>query len=161
MTDPVVRPATVEDAAEIARVHIASWRETYARLVEPGELDDLSWERRTERWRAILTGGAVRGWVALVDGVVIGFASTSVSTADDRPRDLVLEALYVLAEHHGTGVGQRLLEASIGDAPASLFVADDNPRATRFYERNGFVLEDVFEEYPLVRTPVRSRRMVR
>ena len=46
--------------------------------------------------------------------------------------------LYLLAAHHGSGLGQRLLDAAIGDGPAFLWVAEDNPRARAFYSRNGF-----------------------
>jgi GNAT superfamily N-acetyltransferase len=160
MSAPTVRPATVDDADGIARVHLRSWRETYSHLVEPGELDDLSEERRAERWRTIIAGGG-EVWVAVVDGAVIGFAGLGGGDHDERPRAVELGALYVLAEHHGSGAGQALLDAAIGDAPAFLFVADSNPRATRFYERNGFVFDGVTENHPLVRTPVLSLRMVR
>jgi L-amino acid N-acyltransferase YncA len=160
MSGFTVRAARVDDAVGIARVHIQAWRETYARLVEPGELDELSEERRAERWRATLNDGRATVRVAEVDGEVIGFACVS-SAADDAPRPLVLESIYLLDRHHGSGVGQALLDAALGDSPAFLFVADDNPRATRFYERNRFVFDGASEEYPLVRTPIRSLRMVR
>ena len=48
--------------------------------------------------------------------------------------------LYVLADHHGTGIGQLLLDAVVAPGvPAQLWVAEHNPRARRFYERNGFL----------------------
>ncbi len=155
-----MRQATVEDAAGIARVHVLAWQQTYAPLVEPGELDELSVDLRTQRWAASLASGAA-AWVADFDGVVVGFASTGGGDHDEQPRPLELGALYVLADHHGTGAGQALLDAAIGDAPAFLFVADRNPRATRFYERNGFTFDGVTENHALVRTPVLSLRMVR
>ena len=161
MSGLAVRPAIIEDAAAIARVHIQSWRETYSRLVEPGELDELSVERRAERWEQILSDEQVQVLVAEIGGELIGFASASPSTEPDAPRPLVLEAIYALAEHHGSGAGQQLLDAAIGDSPASLFVAEDNPRATRFYERNGFLFDGARESYPLARTSITSRRMVR
>jgi ribosomal protein S18 acetylase RimI-like enzyme len=160
MSAPSVRPATVDDAPGIAHVHIESWRETYTRLVEPGELDELSEERRAERWRGILSDPNTSVWVAEADGEVVGFACVSAA-AEEAPRPLVLESIYVLDRHHGSGAGQALLDAVLGDAPAYLFVADDNPRATRFYQRNGFAFDGGSEEYPLVRTPIRSLRMVR
>ncbi|MEO2132894.1 GNAT family N-acetyltransferase [Microbacterium sp.] len=50
--------------------------------------------------------------------------------------------LYVLADHHGTGVGAALLDAV---APASaahmLWVADPHPRAQAFSAKHGFVLD--------------------
>ncbi|MES1212895.1 MAG: GNAT family N-acetyltransferase, partial [Leifsonia sp.] len=156
----VVRAATVDDADGIARVHVESWRETYARLVEPGELDDLSVERRTDRWRQILDdGGSV--WVAVSKDEVAGFAGLGGGNHENPPRAVELGSLYLLAAQHGTGAGQALLDAAIGDSPAFLFVARDNPRAIRFYERNGFAFDGVSEEYPLVRTPIVSLRMVR
>ena len=154
-----VRRATVEDADGIARVHIQAWRETYSRLVEPGELDELSVVRRAERWRLVI-GTDVQVWVALVGEEIVGFAS-AVSRDEQSARPRELESLYLLAEHHGSGAGQALLEASLGDAPAFLFVAGDNPRAIRFYERNGFEFDGASEEYPLVRTPITSLRMAR
>ena len=157
---PVVRMATVDDAAGIARVHVLAWQQTYAPLVEPGELDALSVDARAERWAANLDRGAA-AWVAEINGDVIGFGSVGGGDHDEQPRPLELGALYVIADHHGTGAGQALLDAAIGDAPAFLFVADRNPRATRFYQRNGFAFDGVTENHPLVRTPVLSLRMVR
>ena len=47
--------------------------------------------------------------------------------------------IYQYSRAHGSGTGQALLDAAIGDAPAYLWVAEDNPRAQAFYRRNGFV----------------------
>jgi len=70
----------------------------------------------------------------------------------DDARDLQLWGLYVLAELHGTGVGQALLDAVIPPrTPAQLYVAKGNARAEAFYRRNGFevdgleVLDDRFD----------------
>ena len=159
MSDVEVRRATVDDAEGIARVHIQVWRDTYSSMVEPGELDELSVERRAERWRTHLAGDA-EAWVAVVNAAIVGFARATTHDAQAvRPREL--EAIYVLPEHHGTGIAQALLDAAIGDVPAFLFVARGNPRATRFYERNGFAFDGASEQYPLVRTPITSLRMVR
>jgi len=156
-----VRIATRDDAAGIAGVHIRAWQQTYAALVEPGELDDLPVDRRSQRWTDIIDEGRTTVYVAEVDDSIVGFASAGSRRDHEFVRPLELEALYVLAEYHGTGVGQSLLDAAIGDVPAFLFVAERNPRATRFYERNRFVFDGVEESFPLVRTPVRSLRMVR
>lgn len=56
----------------------------------------------------------------------------------DVVRPLELEGIYVLAAAHGSGAGQALLDASLGDRPAFLWVAEHNPRAEAFYRRNGF-----------------------
>lgn len=50
-----------------------------------------------------------------------------------------LSHLYTVPGVHGSGLGQRLLDALLpGGRPAYLWVFLENPRAVRFYERNGF-----------------------
>src|SRR5699024_7805448 len=39
------------------------------------------------------------------------------------------------------GLARALVDALLGDAPASLWVAEDNPRARRFYEKLGFAAD--------------------
>ena len=50
MSGAKVRRARVEDAAEIARVHVDSWRTTYAGLVPADHLASLSYERFEQNW---------------------------------------------------------------------------------------------------------------
>ena len=73
-----------------------------------------------------------------VDGAIAGFANAGHPEESVPARPLALRTLYVLRTHHGTGIGQALLEAVLGVEPAQLWVAEANPRAIRFYERNGF-----------------------
>ena len=68
--------------------------------------------------------------------------------------------LYVLREHHGSGAGQALLDAVLGEEPAQLWVAEANPRAIRFYERNGFRADGATLTDPAVED-LREIRMVR
>lgn len=76
--------------------------------------------------------------------------------AADGPRQLYV--LYVYAAFHGSGVGTALLDAVIDpDAPASLWVADPNPRAQAFYRRQGFASDGAAK----VDDGVREIRMVR
>ena len=134
----------IADAPGIARVHWDSHQTTY---VEPGRVardrvEAWTMADRVARWTANLAIAndvypAPEGfhrmaiWVADVDGVVVGWANTSAGRDADRPRDLELEGLYVLDIHHGTGVGQALLDAAIGDRPAYLSVIADNPEPMR------------------------------
>lgn len=51
-----------------------------------------------------------------------------------------LHVLYVLAAHHGSGLGRELLRAVLPeDAPTALWVVDPNPRARAFYSKSGFM----------------------
>jgi ribosomal protein S18 acetylase RimI-like enzyme len=133
---PVVRPSAPGDAEGIAVVHVTSWRETYAHLLSPAFLAGIDVADRTRMWRRATERDPSRIHVAEADGDIVGFAA--VRRPADGPRALELAVLYLLAAHHGSGLGQALLDASVGDEPAFCWVAEDNPRARAFYARNGF-----------------------
>ncbi|MEH0110937.1 GNAT family N-acetyltransferase [Tersicoccus sp. MR15.9] len=160
-TDPVIRAATVQDADGIAAVHVRSWQQTYAPLVPPGALDDLDPVPRAAMWRRVMGEPENTVLVALVAGRVVGFAAVGAPHGENPPRERELVSLYVLAEHHGTGVGAALLDAALGAGPASLWVADPNPRAQAFYRRHGFARDGTVGEHPLAGHPVTEVRMIR
>jgi GNAT superfamily N-acetyltransferase len=139
-SEPTIRPATLEDAEGLARVQNDGWRDTYPHLVPERFYDEAALARRAARWTERLSGPAVppRLRVAEIAGSIVGFVVATPSEEPDRVRDLQLNALYVRTEYHGTGIGQRLLEAAIGTEPAQLWVAKDNPRAHAFYVKHGF-----------------------
>ena len=156
-----VRPVVSADARAIAEVHVQAWREAYTRLVPTGALARLSVNQRELRWKEILSHPAATIWVAMDDERVIGFAGAGPARDADAPRALELQSIYVLASHYGTGAGQRLLESVLGDGPASLWVADDNPRARAFYARNGLLPDGTTRMGPLAGTEILEARLVR
>lgn len=160
-TPLVIRRAVLADAAGIARVHVAGWRETYTRLLPEGALDGLDVEAGARRWAATITEASVSLVVAERDGSVVGFSAAATARSQERPRDRQLEAIYVLPSEYGRGTGQALLDAVLGDEPAFLWSALDNPRAQAFYRRNGFVDDGERSEYPLAGHPVAVARFVR
>ena len=129
---------------------MAGWRVGYEGLLPAGYLAGLSVERRAERWRTILADPAARGatLVAELDSAIVGFASVGPSRDDDAaPGAGELWCIYVDPGRWGAGVGhalqatalQRLRDAEM--TTASLWVLDGNQRATRFYERHGWVAD--------------------
>jgi L-amino acid N-acyltransferase YncA len=155
-----VRRASVEDAQAIAVVHVQAWREAYAHLLPADALALLNVERRAERWGELISGGA-DVWIAETQGEAVGWASASAGRDDDAPSGLELEGIYILAPAYGSGAGQALLDAAIGTNPAYLWMAANNPRAQRFYERNSFVLDGTARVTSLIGTPIDTVRMVR
>lgn len=134
-----IRPARAEDAEGIAFVHATSWRETYGRFVE--DPDASRWfavEPRIGMWRSNLAEDVFSTMVAVAGERIVGFAAVQETTNADAVRPEELTMLYVLADVHGSGAGQGLLDAVLAARPASLWVAADNPRAHAFYRRNGF-----------------------
>ncbi|MGZ0069074.1 N-acetyltransferase family protein [Microbacterium arborescens] len=162
MTAVAVRRAVPADAAAIARVHVRGWHEAYTGRMPQSILDRLDLDRLTRVRRELLgheqrisdrvppdaagtentgsqrTHDLGRTWVAVTGGSIVGFAVSGSSRDAPPVAPVELYAIYVLAAHHGTGAGQALLDAALGDERASLWVLDDNPRAHAFYARNGF-----------------------
>jgi ribosomal protein S18 acetylase RimI-like enzyme len=133
-----VRPAVPDDAERIVDIRNTGWREAYAHLLSPEFLERMT--SSPDRIRVSIESGTPVV-VAELDGDVVGFACASTPFDDepDPPRELQLWFIYQYARAHGSGTGQRLLDAAVGDRPAFLWVAEENPRAIAFYRRNGFI----------------------
>jgi GNAT superfamily N-acetyltransferase len=137
----VVREAKLADIEGMAAVHVQSWRETYRGLAPDEMLDSPDMQERRERlWTRVLSDPELHHKHALAehDGQIVGIALAGPADDEDAPREWQLYVLYLLAAHQGTGAGQQLLDAVIGNQPAYLWVAEPNPRAQAFYRRNGF-----------------------
>ena len=135
-----IEEPTVDDADELGRVHVEIWREAYAGLMSPDYLAGLDAVAFAEKWRSRLADplpGIVRLAVRDDEGIV-GFSTAGPPRIDDAPADLELYAINVLARAHGTGLGADLLDATIGDRAAYLWVIEGNERAMAFYRRRGF-----------------------
>jgi len=156
-----VRPARASDAPGIAAVHVQSWRETYAHLVPAGFLAGLDVGERTAGWARILDDDVTDVLVALDTERIVGWASASAGRDRLRPAPRELEGIYVVAAAHGSGAGRLLLDAAIGDGPAYLWMADDNPRAEAFYRRHGFARDGAAKEESLGPVVLPVVRLVR
>lgn len=165
----LIRELREGDADALARLHVASWRQTYAEQLPAGFFTPRFLEQRTAMWIRICKErpAGVRVAVAVgpgsgttPEGRIIGFAAAGESPEEISPRATELNMLYVERPSHGTGAGQALLDAVLPRPPAFLWVSKDNARARAFYRRNGF--EPDGTELPDTPVPgLTSLRMVR
>jgi GNAT superfamily N-acetyltransferase len=162
-TDIVVRPVRDVDAEALGRVHATCWHETYDHLISEAALKAVSPRRMAELWTHWASQGEdYRMHAALVDGDIVGFVGSGPARDDDAPRARELYFIYLLDAFHGTGIGQQLFDAAIdADEGAYLWVADDNPRAHRFYIRNGFALDGASHVEPFLGEELTEVRFVR
>jgi GNAT superfamily N-acetyltransferase len=142
----IVRRATRNDVPELARVHTASARAAYAHVAPP---ESGGLERRRLNWASVFADGVGAPHVAEDDGVVVGILNFGPARDEEEAGELYV--LYVHPEHWGSGAGQLLIDTAHAELArdhnrAVLSVLADNPRARRFYERNGWVLEEVRTE---------------
>lgn len=149
------RPA---DAEALTHLHLDCWDDAYTGLMPQEVLDARRTHvtERVERWREILKRSR-NTLVAEAAGGLVGFASAGPGRDEDMDIAREVWALYVRASWWGTGTGWALLEASVGDDPAYLWVLEGNDRATGFYERQGFRLDGSVLDEP----EGRHLRMVR
>lgn len=144
-----VSSAMSDDAHDIATLHIAVWRQTYADVMDAdflASLDVTEW--RADWVRQLTENHDTRVLVARdteETNRLVGFASAGPARDTPAQRPLELYVLNVDASSHGTGVAQRLLHGVLGTAPAYLWVVEGNERAIRFYQKFGFVLGEALK----------------
>jgi GNAT superfamily N-acetyltransferase len=110
-------------------------------------LDGLSVAQWEEMWRQALSGEeSPSAYVAVEDGVVVGFCAVAAPSRDDDAEDGVagIGAMYVEPDVWRTGVGLALMEVALADLRGggwrwvTLWVLAENRRARDFYARFGF-----------------------
>jgi ribosomal protein S18 acetylase RimI-like enzyme len=146
MTVFEVRDAVSGDGPAIARVHVDSWRETYSGVLAESNFSDEAYARRNTFWSGYLASKKRLGRMVVGerDGVVVGFANAGEARGPDAEhgfapaRPLHLFSIYLLSSAQGSGLGQMMLDAVLGDEPAQLWVLRGNDRAISFYARNRF-----------------------
>ncbi|HVA30695.1 MAG TPA: GNAT family N-acetyltransferase [Gaiellaceae bacterium] len=138
-----IRRARPEDAGAIAEVHVRTWQAAYEHVFGAERLASVTVERRLPMWKTILNDGQVVSFVAEseADGVV-GFATVGASRDEDAQGELY--SIYVDAGSWGSDAARSLMRSVLaalresGYQDAILWVLADNPRARRFYEREGW-----------------------
>jgi GNAT superfamily N-acetyltransferase len=138
-----VRRATPEDARAIAEIHVETWRATYVDVVPQQVLAELDVDARERMWRSWTASDEGATFVAERDHV-IGFASAGPSRDPEGLGEVY--AIYVAPSAWGSGAGHALMDATVEWLrmrwnEAVLWVAEENPRARRFYERYGWALD--------------------
>jgi L-amino acid N-acyltransferase YncA len=139
-----VRPARVEDAASIGRVHVESWRSTYAGIVPAAYLASLDVAVRTAAWAERLVRGHMLVFVAEDAAGVFGFVSGGPAREGLEGYDSELYAIYLLQSQQKRGAGKALmlkLAAELrarGSHSLALWVLRDNP-TVGFYKHMGGV----------------------
>ncbi|WP_431904937.1 N-acetyltransferase family protein [Micromonospora carbonacea] len=124
-----VRPARPEDAGEIARIQLATWRVAYRRILPRHVLDNLDEEYLARRWSAAVQeppSGAHRVLVAVEQAeqsYLVGFAASgppdAESLAPNEPAEalgsgvVAVTDLLVEPRWGRRGHGSRLLAASV------------------------------------------------
>jgi GNAT superfamily N-acetyltransferase len=141
------RPALVADAAEIAAVHVDTWRATYPGMLPDRYLAAMDVRDYEDRWLRTIQDPYRRSAVFVVedDGRVVGFASCGPERDGDARYDGELYAIYLLPAAQGRGLGRALVQTTAdalairGMTSMVVWVLRGNAHARGFYERLGGV----------------------
>jgi GNAT superfamily N-acetyltransferase len=139
-----VRPASLDDAERIAEVHVSTWKTAYRGLLPDALLDSMVPEDRVSRWQRTLSDRDSTVLVAMLGSQVAGFLA--IGPCRDDPDGTIgeLDAIYILDEFSGLGIGSDFMRQSDrwmrnqGFSAAILWVLPTNERAIRFYELHGW-----------------------
>ena len=159
MSEPIVRPAHLDDAPRLGEIHVAAWRAAYPGIMSAEFLAGLDPADFAANWVQALStpDNRVRNFVVEAAGRILGFGGVSAprDPAEVLDRLPTTDRLGQLAHINldpaafGTGVASVLfhrLEDELradGFVRAYLMVAEGNERAMRFYAKHGWQRTDV------------------
>ncbi len=106
----MIRLAKAADAVGIAQVHVQSWYETYAQIVNPSILEALSVEGKTQLWQQVLLLPHHRVWVCTEQENIVGFLDLDLQV---NQNDAEIKAVYLLQQYQGVGLGKRLIDLAL------------------------------------------------
>lgn len=140
----MIRPARVEDAGTIARIHVDGWRETYAGIIPDDVLAGLDVTEKSEMWTKALASPDLDAFVGGTgEDKLTGFACCRERVNVPDAFEGEFQAIYVLKAGQGIGLGRGLMTAMAralatrGFRSAALRVARRNAPACAFYAHLG------------------------
>ena len=143
VSNTVIREATVADCPAVAKVHVQSWRDSFAGIVPQSFLDKMSVEQRAKAFGSRFPDSSYKMYVAEIPGRgIVGFADFG------EPREIIaayegeLYAIYLLPEFQRKGIGERLFNRGVkfliesGKHSMYLLALEVSPYKS-FYEKMG------------------------
>lgn len=147
-----IRKAGIDDLAQLQQISKETFFETFATSnTEENMQHYLETRLSLERLSMELLNPGSTFYFAVIDGRVVGYLKLNTGNAQTEVQNdhsLEIERIYVLNEFHGLKIGQQLVEKAMEIAHETkmndiwLGVWEENTRAIRFYEKNGFVTFD-------------------
>lgn len=102
MTDIIIRKAVLEDANQIAEVHVSYWKEAYKHLMTDRMLSSLSVQKEKKKWDKYLKDENSQVLVAENDESVVGFVMFGEpgdeDLANSKSKSLEIYSIYIKPE---------------------------------------------------------------
>lgn len=142
------KKASLEDAADVGYITSQSWQAAYSGIVPDDYLKEITPEFRTARFNAVfplLTDAEF--FLVLVDGKPVGVMNLHLCRDEDAKECGEIGIFYFLQEYWGKGYAAAAMDFALsrlrerGFSDAVLWVLEENCRARRFYEKQGFIID--------------------
>jgi len=135
-----IHRAHKSEAADVADVHLASWRSAYRGIIPHTCLEQMIARRGTTWWDKAIRRGK---HVIVIDfgGTIVGYATVGFNRARTLPCEGEIYELYLLPEYQGVGLGRQLFQsaqrvlADYGMGNNVVWVLEENEGACAFYEQ--------------------------
>jgi len=145
-----IRRAQPGDAAQIAQVHLESWKTTYPGIIPQAYIDSLKVEDGLQRWRQRIQEKTDHIFVAHQSqpredkSSIFGFISGGAIREPIGNYDGELHAIYLLQQHQNHGAGRALVRTLAAALHAQGFKsmivwALEENAAVEFYKHLGAV----------------------
>ena len=141
---------TPESLAAVRDIAKVIWPRTFAPILSPEQIQYMMKMMYAPEVMERELASGYRFEILRVNGVHAGYIS--YSPCEGHPDTAKLHKVYLLAEYHGAGYGQLMLNHAqnqcrkLGFACVVLSVNKHNERAIRAYLRNGFQLADAVKK---------------
>ncbi|GHA49542.1 N-acetyltransferase [Salinimicrobium marinum] len=148
MKDIQVKKVTLNEIEDLQEIGRQTFYETFSSDNSKENMQEyLEKGFSPEKLRSELSDKNSEFYFAILEDKIFGYLKINFGETQTEIKDehsLEIERIYVLKEFHGKKVGQKLYEKAIKIAKQKdvdyvwLGVWEKNPRAIRFYEKNGF-----------------------
>ncbi|RNL55811.1 GNAT family N-acetyltransferase [Pedobacter jejuensis] len=167
-----ITPASVEDYKSLQLIGKETFSETFASSNTEENMEMyLSKSFSDEKMINELSNKESMFFIAWDKNVPIGYLKVNTGEAQTELQDpfaLEIERIYVKASYHGKKIGQLLYDKALEVAHQKdlksiwLGVWEENPRAIKFYEKNGFLAFDkhVFKMGDDMQTDIMMRKIL-
>lgn len=152
MNQIIVIKASISDLESIKLIGRETFFETFAESNSEADMQKyLEANFNNSKLAAELNNINSHFFLALEGEIPIGYMKLNTGNAQTEIQDKIsieIERIYVKSDYHGKKVGQILYDKALQIAQEMkkkyiwLGVWEENPRAIRFYEKNGFVAFD-------------------
>ncbi|MBI3440581.1 MAG: GNAT family N-acetyltransferase [Proteobacteria bacterium] len=162
-----IRKATIEHAKDVAHIHVKSWQQTYAGLIDQAYLDSLDVGARQKRWEESFEQSNQHLYIAFDNSQAVGFVCFGAGRDEAMKVQGEIYAIYLLQEAWSKGIGYALFKTAQDQLTAEglrhlyLWVLDTNENAIRAYERWGGTLNRaMIKDHVIGQQPVKEIAVV-